>query len=98
MRSRLSVRPRNRSRIVVLAIATLLGLAVVPVAVSRARQPAHPWLDAFRSPETRAAALVARMTLGEKISQMHTISGGGNIARLVPGIPRLGVPELRTTN
>jgi beta-glucosidase len=98
MRSRLSVRPRNRSRIVVLAIATLLGLAVVPVAVSRARQPAHPWLDAFRSPETRAAALVARMTLGEKISQMHTISGGGNIARLVPGIPRLGVPELRITN
>jgi beta-glucosidase len=38
------------------------------------------------------------MTLDEKISQMHTIGTGSNIARFVPGIPRLGVPDFRITN
>ncbi len=98
MRSRLSVRPRNRRRSASVAIGTLLSLTVVPIAASQAKSPARPWLDTLQSPETRAAELVAQMTLDEKISQMHTISGGGNIARLVPGIPRLGVPELRITN
>src|SRR5581483_4018818 len=43
--------------------------------------------------------LVAQMTLDEKISQTHTTDkGAGGIARLVPGIPRLGIPDLRITN
>jgi beta-glucosidase len=51
------------------------------------------------TPEQRAAALVAQMTLDEKISQVHTTgTGAGGVSRLVPGIPRLGVPDLRITN
>jgi beta-glucosidase len=51
------------------------------------------------SPEERAAQLVAQMTLDEKISQVHTTgTGAGGIARLVPGIPRLGIPDFLITN
>jgi beta-glucosidase len=51
------------------------------------------------SPEERAAALVAQMTLDEKISQVHTTgTGAGGISRLVPGVPRLGVPDFLITN
>jgi beta-glucosidase len=98
MRPRPTVRHHDRRRIAVLAAGTLVGLVLAPMAASPANPPTRPWLDAARSPETRAAELVAQMTLDEKISQMHTVSGGGNIARLVPGIPRLGVPELRISN
>jgi beta-glucosidase len=51
------------------------------------------------SPEQRAAELVAQLTLDEKISQTHTTgTGAGGIARLVPGIPRLGIPDFLITN
>jgi len=43
----------------------------------------QPWLDASASFETRAAALVARMTLEEKAAQMQNAA---------PAIERLGVP------
>src|SRR5262245_47321308 len=47
----------------------------------------------------RAVALVAQSTLDEKSSQTHTTgTGAGGIARLVPGIPRLGIPDLRISN
>src|SRR5919197_76753 len=55
--------------------------------------------DAPLSPEERAAALVAQMTLDEKITQTHTTGrGAGGIARFVPGIPRLGIPDFLITN
>jgi beta-glucosidase len=50
---------------------------------SSATKPTPAWLDASRSFEERAAALVARMTLEEKAAQM---------ANGAPAIPRLGVP------
>jgi beta-glucosidase len=51
------------------------------------------------TPERRAAALVARMTLDEKISQVHTTgTGAGGVARFVPGIPRLGIPDFLISN
>jgi beta-glucosidase len=54
---------------------------------------------AQQSPEQRAADLVAQMTLDEKISQVHTTGGGaGGISRLVPGIPRLGIPDFLISN
>jgi beta-glucosidase len=66
---------------------------------SGARAAARPWLNRHESPERRAQQLVAQMTLDEKISQMHTtLKAAGGIARLVPGIPRLGVPDFRITN
>src|SRR5256885_2221553 len=71
--------------------------------------PATPFLSSLpatasaepppQTPEQRAAALVAQMTLDEKISQTHTTgTGAGGIARLVPGIPRLGIPDFKISN
>jgi beta-glucosidase len=45
----------------------------------------------------RAEQIVARMTLAEKISQLHGISDARHY-RIVPGIPRLGIPAFRITN
>ncbi|MDT7800423.1 MAG: beta-glucosidase, partial [Actinomycetota bacterium] len=51
------------------------------------------------TPDERAAALVAQMSLDEKISQVHTSGdGSGGVPRLVPGIARLGIPDLRINN
>jgi beta-glucosidase len=47
--------------------------------------------------EARARALVARMTLDEKIAQLHGIKDPTHF-RYVPGIPRLGIPALTITN
>jgi beta-glucosidase len=45
----------------------------------------------------RAKRLVARMTLDEKITQLHGIQDAGHY-RMVPGLPRLGIPALFVTN
>src|SRR6266498_3776160 len=72
-----------------IAIAVALGLVVPVVPAGAVRS----------TPEERAAALVAQMTLDEKISQTHTtLRGAGGIARFVPGIPRLGIPDFLITN
>jgi beta-glucosidase len=77
------------------------GWAVAGQAVPGRATPgqARPWLNPSETPDQRAGQLVAQMTLDEKISQMHTTgTGAGGIARLVPGIPRLGIPDFRITN
>jgi beta-glucosidase len=82
------------------------SLAVAATARAGAAPPsrggtsaARPWLNRNESPEQRARQLVEQMTLDEEISQMHTtFKAAGGIARLVPGIPRLGVPDFRITN
>ncbi|KAF1688654.1 glycoside hydrolase family 3 protein [Pseudoxanthomonas taiwanensis] len=62
-------------------------LAAAPGWAAQAEGPAdaqaRPWLDASRSFEERAAALVAAMTLEEKAAQMQNAA---------PAIERLGVP------
>jgi beta-glucosidase len=45
----------------------------------------------------RAKAIVARMTLDEKITQLHGIRDAENY-RVVPGLARLGIPALHMTN
>ena len=47
--------------------------------------------------EARARALVSRMTLDEKIAQMHGIRDGDRF-RLIPALPRLKIPEFHITN
>jgi len=47
--------------------------------------------------EARAKALVSRMTLDEKIDQMHGIRDGQKF-RLIPALPRLNIPEFHITN
>jgi beta-glucosidase len=74
------------------AAAALIGPLTVAPAATAGRAPTP-------SPEQRAAALVAQMTLDEKISQTHTTGkGAGGISRLVPGIPRLGIPDFLISN
>jgi beta-glucosidase len=45
----------------------------------------------------RAHQLVSRMTLDEKIAQLHGIQDASHY-RYVPGLPRLGIPPLQVTN
>src|SRR3954453_16227286 len=86
------VNRRDGSAVVITVVGGLL--AVPTAATARADRVDRP-----PTAEQRAAALVAQMTLDEKISQMHTTANGaGGIARLVPGIPRLGIPDLRISN
>lgn len=60
---------------------------------------APPDLDA--SADARASALVARMTLDEKVQLVHGAGFGSSPLRgggFIPGIPRLGIPDLNTTD
>ena len=50
-----------------------------------------------RQATARARRLVARMTLAEKIAQLHGIRDAAHY-RFVPGLPRLGIPQLQVTN
>ncbi|HEV8559926.1 MAG TPA: hypothetical protein VGR06_26610 [Actinophytocola sp.] len=76
--------------VTVIVAALVLTLGPVPRALAKAEP---------RSPEERAAALVAQMTLDEKLTQTHTTGrGAGGIARFVPGIARLGIPDFLITN
>jgi beta-glucosidase len=47
--------------------------------------------------QARAKAIVSRMTLDEKISQMHGIREGDKF-RLIGSVPRLNIPEFHITN
>ena len=53
--------------------------------------------QAATTPHDRAVAVVARMTLDEKISQLAGIKTSTEY-RTVPAIPRLGIPKLLLTN
>ena len=55
------------------------------------------WMRRSDSPEQRAKALVAAMTLDQKISQVHGQASKQDF-RLVPGIPALCIPDLTVTN
>ncbi|HVV22555.1 MAG TPA: glycoside hydrolase family 3 C-terminal domain-containing protein, partial [Pseudonocardiaceae bacterium] len=85
----------NRTAKLLVSLVAAAGLACG--ALPAAAAPTQPWLDRALPPEQRAAALVARMTLDEKISELHGIQNSEHI-RFVPGIPRLGVPDFRITN
>jgi beta-glucosidase len=62
----------------------VLLTTLVASAVAQTTAPKQaPWLDTRQSFEQRAAELVARMTLEEKVAQMQNSA---------PAIPRLGVP------
>jgi beta-glucosidase len=86
--------PRRRSRLSltltsVLGAAALLagvpGMAQASQRAAAAQQPVPPYLNTHYSFAERAADLVSRMTLAEKVAQLHTNSA--------PAIPRLGVQE-----
>jgi len=81
----------TRKPIVVLAAVVALTLSA---GAAVAAGPA--WLDRGLSARDRAAAVVAQMTLDEKITELHGVQDSQH-QRYVPGIPRLNVPPLRIT-
>src|SRR5580765_6106592 len=79
-------RRRLMSRMFTLVVALLALAATVTVAQSPADAP---FRNADLPPEQRAADLVSRMTLEEKVLQMQSTA---------PAIPRLGVPAYNWWN
>jgi beta-glucosidase len=87
--------------------ALLIALLAVAPALpgqtrTRQRRPPIPHQDApLQNPDDAAAALVARMTTAEKLQLVHgalTIenpNGPSGAQEFVPGISRLGIPDLR---
>ena len=75
-------------------VVLIAGIATTVAALLTPATAAAP--TASGTPEQRAAALVARMTLDEKIAMVHgdAFPTGGTYAGHVPGIPRLGIPDL----
>ncbi len=67
-----------------IATALLALAAAVPAAAQVPADTSRPWLDMRQPVERRAAELVARMTLAEKVSQMMNEAAA---------IDRLGVPS-----
>ena len=72
---------------------------------------AQPWMETSRSPDERATLLEAQMTLDEKLAMLHgkfavnlKAMGWGNppgavgSAGFVPGVARLGIPDLQETD
>jgi beta-glucosidase len=51
-----------------------------------------------QSADERARAIVSRMTLDEKIQELHGVTRSRTEARTVAAVPRLGIPPLRITN
>jgi len=88
----------------------IVGIAVVVATgtLSLAQAP-KPWMDKSLSPDRRAGLLIEQMTIDEKIALIH---GGTNYegpespvppgslggAGWVPGISRLGIPDLQMTD
>jgi beta-glucosidase len=86
-------------------IASLALLAAIPIiaAAGASASPQTPLARAgtqaggsgWQSAQQKASALVAQMTLDEKISLVHGDEfGASGFAGHVPGIPRLGIPDL----
>ncbi|WP_160573868.1 beta-glucosidase [Actinomadura physcomitrii] len=86
----------------------LLGTSMAPP-VSAQPPSGESWRKTWLSPDNRAAALVAVMTLDEKIQLVHgvavcaiqlkpTAAGTLKGAGFIPGIPRLGVPDINYTD
>jgi len=73
------------------AIATLLAAGFSVAAPAQQAHVTHAQALA------RARQIVAKMTLDEKISELHGVHDATRY-RMVPGVPRLGIPELHMTN
>lgn len=78
-------------------LCALVAVAGVTLSSAPAVAAGPLWLDHWLSPRQRAEALVAQLTLAEKITELHGIQNSQH-QRFVPGIPRLGVPDFRITN
>ncbi len=76
---------------VALAVALVAG---VSVAVMPARAAAQPWMNTALSPVDRANALLAQMTLAQKLTMMHQ-GASCDWGACVDGNASLGIPQQR---
>jgi beta-glucosidase len=83
----------KRSLLVALAVIGML-IGVLGVATVPAQATARPWKNAALPPVDRANALLAQMTLAEKITMMHQ-GASCDYGACVDGNTRLGIPQLR---
>ncbi|MBB3188297.1 beta-glucosidase [Microbacter margulisiae] len=80
-----------KKQIIFIGMAVCLALPMALKGAITAPKADHPDFNA------RARKIVAQMTLDEKISQLHGIQNDTDF-RIVPGIPRLGIPPLTVCN
>ncbi|MGC9950509.1 MAG: glycoside hydrolase family 3 C-terminal domain-containing protein [Bryobacteraceae bacterium] len=106
MHNRTVSRARQAALAVILC-AALVASAAAQFGPPRPK-PTGPWMNKSLTPDRRADLIAAQMTLDEKISLLHgggwqMLFGGpdappskslGN-AGYIPGIPRLGIPDLQ---
>ena len=99
-----------RIRPIILLLAAALSPAFPQGSTQATQQPLKgPWMDRTLSPDRRAELLLDQMTLEEKVTLVHggarysgpqtgappqSLGGAG----FVPGIPRLGIPDLQMTD
>lgn len=79
--------------VAILMTGLLGGLTLLAVERADAQSAASQ----SQTDEVRARQIVAQMTLDEKIAQLHGIHDKTNY-RIVPGLPRLGIPALTVAN
>jgi beta-glucosidase len=73
------------------------AIAVFIAAGFSAMAPAQQAHVTHAQAEARARQIVAKMTLDEKISELHGVHDATRY-RMVPGVPRLGIPDFWMTN
>ena len=97
---------------IVFAAALLAGRAAIAQFPGMTPPKHYPWSDKSLSPDQRADLAIKEMTLDEKIQLLHGLgwqammappeSGPGTRAisagGFIPGIPRLGIPDLQMTD
>lgn len=90
-------RSRYRTRVVavVSAVAAVVALSAgVGSASSASAATARPWLDSSLSIGQRVDALVAAMTLPEKVQELTGVAPPAGAIGYVPGNSRLGIPPI----
>ena len=85
---------------------TAVALLSVMCLTTLAQQAAKPWMDRALSPDRRAELVMGQMTFDEKMQLVHGTGWGvlragdpvpaasNRGAGFVPGIPRLGIPDI----
>jgi len=68
-----------------------------PATPSPSACPGAPWMDRSKTPDERAASLLAQMTLDQKMVMLHAVSDSTH-ARQVGPVPELCIPALLLNN
>ncbi|HEX4725298.1 MAG TPA: glycoside hydrolase family 3 C-terminal domain-containing protein [Pseudonocardiaceae bacterium] len=91
-------KPR-RLALLLTTMATLTGLALVPVAPAAA--DGLPWMNTNQTPQARADELLAAMTLADKVNMLHGVDTSQSpvpAVGYIPPIPALDVPGITMTD